>query len=45
MDDMNGILTGTFSSKDRIKYQKFEQNLKNFKAEIHQLIAIHRKAR
>jgi hypothetical protein len=41
MDDMNGIMTGSFSEKDRLKYQIFEQNLKNFKAEVVNLINTH----
>ncbi len=45
MDDLNGILMGSFSQKDRLKYQKFEQNLKNFKAQITELICVHVKAR
>ena len=42
---MNGILSGSFSAKDHLKYQKFEQNLKNFKAEVADLINTHAKAR
>jgi|LakMenE01Jun11ns_1017448.scaffolds.fasta_scaffold7435045_1 hypothetical protein len=45
MDDMNGIMTGSFSEKDRLKYQIFEQNLKNFKAEVANLINTHVQAR
>ena len=45
MDDLNGIMMGSFSQKDRLKYQKFEQNLKNFRGQIAELIRVHVKAR
>ena len=45
MDDMNGIMTGSFSKKDRLKFDKFQTNLKNFQTVVKDLIKTHARQR